>query len=307
MFDVETFITWLYTVVDDYCQRCVPDLARSGPRASLTCSEVVTLAVFGQWRQFESERAFFRHACRHLRPFFPQLPDRSQFNRLLRCYQDAIVSFGLYLAHDLADPPPFEALDSTAVPTRHAHRRGHGWLAGEANIGWSTNHGWFEGVRLLAAVSPDGVITGFGLGPANVNDRAWADTFLAVRQAPDPHLSSPGDKAVGPYLVDKGFHGRQHERHWQVDYGATVIAPPEEGQHLVWSAALKRQMASLRQIVETAFNKLLYTFGLRDERPHDLSGLRARVAAKTALFNFCIWLNRQCGRPNLAFAELIAW
>jgi hypothetical protein len=39
-------------------------------------SEVVTLAVFGQWSQFESERGFYRYAQRHLRSAFPTLPER---------------------------------------------------------------------------------------------------------------------------------------------------------------------------------------------------------------------------------------
>ena len=48
-------------------------------------------------------------------------------------------------------------------------------------------------------------------------------------------------------------------------------------------------------------------FRLRQERPHDLTGLQARLAAKVALHNFCLWLNRRLGRPGLAFADLIAW
>jgi hypothetical protein len=31
------------------------------------------------------------------------------------------------------------------------------------------------------------------------------------------------------------------------------------------------------------------------------------LAAKVALHNFCIWLNRQHGRNNLVFADLLGW
>jgi hypothetical protein len=64
---------------------------------------------------------------------------------------------------------------------------------------------------------------------------------------------------------------------------------------------------SIRQIVETVYDKLLNTFRLSRERPHDLSGFQARLAAKVALHNFCIWLNHLLGRPLLAFANLLAW
>jgi hypothetical protein len=33
--------------------------------------------------------------------------------------------------------------------------------------------------------------------------------------------------------------------------------------------------------------------------------LRARLAARVALHNFCVWLNEQLGRPRLAFADLL--
>ena len=63
----------------------------------------------------------------------------------------------------------------------------------------------------------------------------------------------------------------------------------------------------VRQIVETVYEKLWHTFRLDRERPHDLSGCQARVAAKMASHNFCLWLNDQLGRPQLAFTELVDW
>jgi hypothetical protein len=35
--------------------------------------------------------------------------------------------------------------------------------------------------------------------------------------------------------------------------------------------------------------------------------VQARLSAKVALHNFCLWLNDHLGRPLLAFADLIAW
>ncbi len=47
-------------------------------------------------------------------------------------------------------------------------------------------------------------------------------------------------------------------------------------------------MASIRQIVEGVYDKLFNAFGLHRERPHELTGLRARLATRVALHNFCI-------------------
>ena len=63
----------------------------------------------------------------------------------------------------------------------------------------------------------------------------------------------------------------------------------------------------LRQIIETVHDRLLNFFRLAKERPHCIAGFQARLAAKVALHNVCIWLNRQHGRPLLQFADLLGW
>src|SRR5437868_15338245 len=147
--DQDTFLTTLYVMIDDFCQsHGFAEKHRPGPAASLSCSEVVTLAVFGQWAQFPSERAFYRYALSHLRTAFPTLPEREQFNRLQRQHRDVIVAFSLFLVeHMQAQACLYEALDSSGIPTRDAKRRGTGWLAGQADIGWSNRIGWYEAIH----------------------------------------------------------------------------------------------------------------------------------------------------------------
>ena len=307
--DQDIFLTTLYVMIDDFCQsHGFHEKHRPGPAASLSCSEVVTLAVFGQWVQFPSERAFYRYAVGHLRPAFPSLPDREQFNRLQRLYRDAIVAFSLCLVQQIqAQQCLYEALDSSGIATRDAKRRGTGWLAGQADIGWSNRIGWSEGFHLLTSITPLGVITGFGFAAASCNDHVLADTFLAARAQSSPCLSSVGAPAQGVYVADKGFAGDQVHRHWQASYGAVVVSPPHQRSKVRWFKDWRRWLAGLRQIIETIYDKLLNTFRLACERPHALDGFQARLAAKVALHNFCIWLSVQLGREPLAFADLLEW
>ncbi|WP_211221449.1 hypothetical protein [Ktedonobacter racemifer] len=167
---------------------------------------MITLALFGQWVQFPSERAFYRYAEYHLRKAFPQLPNRSQFNRLQRSYRDEITAFALFVVQLLrAQDTAYEVLDSTAAPTRDAKRRGLGWLAGQADIGWSNRVGWYEGFHLLLSVTEQGVITGFGFGSASTHDQHLAMTLFAARHTLSPQLPSAGRPARGSYVADKGF------------------------------------------------------------------------------------------------------
>src|SRR5215471_6435919 len=261
MVDVDTFLTILYVMADDFCKIFLPPEPHPGPPAALSRSEVVTLALFGQWQGFGSERGFYRYAQHHLRAAFPSLPAREQYNRQVRRQHTALVAFFLYLVHLLAAQCcAYEALDSSGVPTRDAKRRGAGWLPGLADIGWSNRLGWCEGVHLLLAVTPVGVITGFGCGAASTKDQPLAETFFALRRYPQPGLASVGAPARSPYGVDKGFEGEANHTAWWTTYGA-----------------------------------------------HALCGLQARLAAKIALHNCCMWLHEQLGRPRLALADLGDW
>ena len=308
MVDVDTFLTTLYVTVDDFCQSRAPK-RKPGPEASLSASEVITLSIFARWSRFASERDFYRYAETNLRDAFPTLPNRSQFNRLLRFHTEFLEAFVLHLAALLQTRKcPYQALDSSAMPVRDAKRRGAGWLAGYADIGWSNSLGWYEGFSLLAAVDCSGVITGFCFGAASSSDQQLAETFFAVRAQPNPRLISVGSISSGPYIADKGFEGLENHRRWQESYGASIIHPPKRNSRKrSWSKRLRRWVASIRQIVESVYDKLFNAFGLWRERPHELQGLRARLAARVALHNFCIWLNEQLGRPRLAFADLLGW
>lgn len=309
MIDLDTFVTLLYVSVDEFCKDRLPaEPVGPGRHPSLSRSEVITLAVLEQWATFRGERAYYRYVRRHLRPAFPTLPHRGQFNRLLRRHQRAITLFALDLARACdAFGETYEVLDCTAAPTRNAKRRGRGWMPGQTALGYSNRLGWYHGFRVLLAVVRTGVITGFGFAPANENDRALTDTFLEQRIYPVGVLPSVGVPIATDYLADSGFAGQRCEERWQNLYGADVHAVRQRGSQARWSEAVRRWMVGLRQIVETVNGRLLHVFRLNDDRPHHLTGFGTRLAAKVALHNFCIWLNRQWGTPDLAIAELIDW
>jgi len=247
--DQDTFLTTLYVMIDDFGQSAgLGEKHRPGPAASLSCSEVVTLAILGQWAHFPSERAFYRYAVRHLRPAFPTLPEREQFNRLQRGYRDVIVAFALFLVEQMqARVCLYEALDSSgnlpAMPSDAAR-------AGQADIGWSNRIGWYEGVHLLTSITPTGVITGFGFAPASCNNHALAETFFAARQQPTPRLPSVGAPAQGVYVADKGFAGDQLHERWRGQYDAEVVSPPHQRSKVRWSKDWRRWLAEQGALVQ---------------------------------------------------------
>jgi hypothetical protein len=74
-----------------------------------------------------------------------------------------------------------------------------------------------------------------------------------------------------------------------------------------WPKALRRWLVHLRHIIETVNDTLLHTFRLARERPHDVTGFHARLAAKVAVHTVCIWLTLHLDQAPLACAALLAW
>jgi hypothetical protein len=301
----ETVVIEVYVLVDEFAATLPPVPRRGGQQPALGRSEALTLGLLSQCGCFPSERAFWRYADAGWRHLFPTLPSRPQLNRAIRAQQAALVAFGRACARRLdALTAEYEVLDCTAVPTRNAKRRGVGTMPEVTALGKSMRLGWFMGVRLLAAVTPSGVITGWGIAPGNELDRSLADVLLAQRAARAPTLPSAGRSATGLYLADTGFAGRAAQARWAV-LEAHVLAPPQPDSREPWPPALRRQHQRKRQIVETVYARLHGHLRLERDRPRSLGGLLTRVAAKIALSNALIRLNVAAGRPGLTLVGLI--
>jgi hypothetical protein len=329
--DLDTFLTAVYCVVDDlYRGEFAPAKPRRpGHRAELSDSEVLALMAQAQWQPRRAERPFVAYAARHWRAYFPRLLSPSAFNRRARDLAGVLCALGPRVAARLAalaGPAAYEALDGVPVPLmRRCRGSRHRLFADEAGIGrGGSDKEWYYGVELVAAVDPHGAITGFVLIPASTEERWGADALLRWRSDPEGppptaedlapflgpahrrrgHRLGPtgpigarpgaGAPADAPYLSDRGLRGDAWQRHWADHYGATVLA------------GASRRMRGLRQVVESAFNALTDTLGLKLPRARSSWGLLARVGAKVTAYNLALLLNHLFDRPTFSLFDPLA-
>lgn len=304
--DLDTFATFVYVIVDDQCKALFSAERHPGPPATLSRSEVLTLALLEQWGDFDGERAFWDAVLRHLRSAFPRVGDRTDFNRQLRRYRQELAILSLALGRTIEQPAPaYEVMDSVDVAVRNVKRRGASWFDGQAGLGRSNRLGWFFGFRILTVSTPKGIVTGYGFAPGNTNDRQLAETLLAARTTPQPRLPTAGIQPDVPYLADANFAGIRWVPHWQADYHATVIAPAQRDHPPRWPKQRRRWHAGHRQIIESVHRFLLDRCRLETDRRHSLDGFFAALAAKIGLYHVCLRINQLLDRPLLSFAHLL--
>ncbi len=260
--------------------------------------------------------------------------ERSAFNERVRHLRQAFVQLQLVVAEALqSSDDVYVCVDCEPLPNcslAQAVRHPQHWLW-LSRLGFGGNNGgWFFGDQLLAAVTPHGVITGWLLGAADIDDRWMLEAFVSARagqaqlQAPahrpkDAYaerywppvghhirgLDAVGSATIQPYLTDHGFNGARWQQHWKEQYGALVInAPPGNVAH-PWLPDEMRWLASHRQIIETVFARLDEVFGLKRLNAHSYWGQLTRVAAKLAAYNMGIFFNRLLGRADGALATLL--
>ena len=344
--DLDTFLTVVYCTIDELYQAqfVATKPQRPGKAATLSDSEVLTLAVLAQWHPSRSERAVGRYAAAHWRAYFPHLLDQSAFNRRVRDLHGVLAALGpalaAHLAHHLHLRVPYEVLDGIPVPVM-ARCRGnrHRCFANEVGIGCGgSDHDWYYGVQLLLTVTPDGLITGWTLGPAATEERWVADALLRWRidaQAPAPTLAelakplfghdhpqrprlgptgplgptvSAGRGHDAPLLADLGFSGVKWAAHWQQDYYTTVVTKAiyDAVADSTERRGLKRMFNGARQVIETVGTWLCDRFGLKRPRARSYWGLLTRIAAKVAAFNLGVYVNHVYQRPTFAFFDPFA-
>lgn len=317
MISPESLVTIIYVLADDFCQPH-PGLVRAcrgrrGPAPALAPAETLTLPLMNQWERFDGERSFWRFAQQRLRELFPDLPHRSQFNRAARRLEPLLAGFFLHLADRLgAREADYEILDRFGVATRRSGRRGEGWLGEYANKGKCTRLNFFHGMQVLSVVTPAGAITGLAVAPGSSKDQPMAGALFQERhriQSAAPEAVSTAGRQAASQIT---WPTRASVARTVTGSGSPRPAPcssvrPRRGMRPNGRPPSGASSASMRQMVETVHEKLLRRFHLEKERPHCIGGFFTRLCAKAALHNFCIWLNRQLGRRDLAFADLLGW
>ena len=117
--DMETLITVIFVIVDDwYQQQGVKFLqGKRGCKAIFSDSELITLILCMDIIPFPSERQFYQFVRANYLYLFPQLVDRSQFNRRARCLRLLIEQLRRFWLEQLGATLATELLlDTKPIP-----------------------------------------------------------------------------------------------------------------------------------------------------------------------------------------------
>jgi hypothetical protein len=296
--DFDDFVTWMYVLIDDLWQRIGPLYHRPGPQPECSDSELLTMAIVGECREWDKETNLLGE-WRNYPHLFPILPERSRFNRRRRNLMAAINHIRqialsvLDLAQDkqcVIDSLPIEVVQFHLVPSSSGDWSAHGATFGRCATKKQTIYGY----RLHLLITLGGAILDFELTSADADERDAARDLLS-------------DKRDLTVIGDKGFISAPLAAELLEHSSIRLLTLKRRNQHEQVSPEVQRLINQVRQMIETVNGQLTEQFGIESNHAHSFWGLCARLYTKLTAHTLCIYLNRLLGNPEWLQIKALAF
>ena len=296
--DFDDFVTWMYVLIDDIWQQIGPLYQRPGPQPECSDSELITMAVVAECREWDKETNLIGewHNYRHL---FPVQPERSRFNRRRRNLWGAINHIRqmtlavLDLAQDkqcVIDSLPLPVVQFHLVPASTGDWEAYGAAFGQCATKKQTIYGY----RLHLLITLGGTILDFELTSANADERAAARDLLQ-------------DKRDLVVIGDKGFISAPLATELKERSNIRLLTLPRRNQKAYVPPEVRRLINQVRQMIETVNGQLTEQFQIETNHAHSFWGLCARLYTKLTAHTLCIYLNRLLGNPDWLRIKALAF
>ena len=179
----EDFILLIFVLTDDLYKKIAPDKVKCRvniEKALLSDSEIITIAMCGEIIGIDSEKAWFNFVKRNLRHLFPQMCDRTRFNRTRRNLQQVMnlifTEIATYLKDEflIADSFPLEVCKFGRAHFCKSFKYDgatYGYCASKKQT--------YFGYKVHALTTIDGAVMIFEITPANIDDRKGLSDMIS--------------------------------------------------------------------------------------------------------------------------------
>lgn len=249
--------------------------------------EVVSLACCMEALSIDSENLLWSKLKKDYATCFPNLIDRSRFNRRRKRLLPYILKVQDHISVKLENQSQTMIVDSIPVPViKMARERSFKAFRKSFETapakGWSAvNRSWFIGYKLHVIIFDNGVVQQSGITKGNVHDINF------LKQVKD----LPVKKRI---LGDRAYISKTLQMDLFEQYKVTLKVPFRNNQH-EYKKHPKRYK-STRQMVETFFAQMCDQLNLKRNYAKSYEGLAARLASKLSSMSILHWINHLNGK-----------
>jgi Transposase DDE domain len=288
--------TVCYVIVSDLYNLFVPEIVknRPGSKPRLSDAEIITIVIVGELFGMDVEIRWYTLVKQAYLNLFPNLNERSRFNRRRRDLCQVINLLRAKLLEILLDPnDPYRIIDSFPVVIANYGRRSQVKVArnkGGYGICCAKQLRFF-GYRLHLLITLEGLIVNFVLAPANESD---------IRVAPEVlegmvYLILLGDAIYSsPPLVEAMRKA-----------GILMLVLVNRRWHEALPKEVEKLLKGARCLIETVGSQLSRVLHIEMNWAKSERGIETRIIGKLFAHTIGSFINKLRGTPPLKLASLI--
>lgn len=256
-------------------------------RPKMNDIEIVALSCCMEALGIDSENLLWSKLKTDYASLFPNLIDRSRFNRRRKRLTDMIMNVQDYVSRKLENLSQVMVVDSIPVPViKMAREKSHrsfkeSFETAPAKGYSAVNKGWFIGYKLHLVIYDNGVVQQSGITKGNVHDINFLKNISNL----------PSEKQI---LGDRAYISKTLQMDLFEQYQVRLKVPFRNNQHDYKKHPKKYK--SKRQMVETVFAQMCDQFNLKRNYAKSYKGLVTRLTSKLSSMSVLHWINYLNGR-----------
>ena len=294
---LDDLIITAFCLIDDMLKEILANkrLRQRGPMPLLADSEVLTMEVVGEYLELSKDKAIYDYFRRHYSHLFPAMAKvhRTTFTRQAANLREVKRHIWQRLLQDISKDEGVHIVDSMPIavckfPRANRHKLFREWATYGYN---SAERRRFYGFRLHGLVALPGVIVGFVLAPAHIQDTEVVASLVNGQQ--------------GLILGDRNYWSprlrEELEKQGVWLHAAFKKKSSERDEEVGWTSLCGR----VRYRIETLFSQLEDRYSVKSVGARDLWHLGNRLIRKVLSHTLAVMLNQSLGNPPFQISKLL--
>ena len=282
--DLKDLFTIIFVLVDDVYNEIITSNIKNRRNISdskLSDSEIISISIVGEAITIDSEKAWFFFVKKIFKDLFPNIGDRTRFNRtkrnlfmVIKEIQKYFSNLPMFLNDDI------RIIDSMPIPVcKFARSYFNKSFKDISSYGYcASKKETYFGLKLHALITTSGFITDFFLTSANVDDRAAVHELIEEKQ-------------LIKIIADKGYVDETLKEQLKKEKDILLISLKRKNSKNPLEKQLRNTLSKTRRRVETSFSQLAEQFNINKVLAKSKWGLMLRITLKILAHNILFIIN----------------
>jgi len=288
--NLQGFMTIIFVVIDDLYEEVTPTsikMRQNKGSAKMSDSEIMTIAITGETIGIDSETAWYKFVKKNYSHLFPEMCDRTRYNRTRRdlagvttlIWQRLNDVMEVYFSSDrLVDSFPLAVCEFGRAHFCRAFK------GEDADYGHcASKKETYFGYKVHNMTTTEGYVTDFVVTPASTDDR---EALLELAWGKEYHYFLIGDRGyIKKHLADFLYEHRN----------ISLIAIQRKNTKDKYPPMIGRIICRMRRRIETTFSQISQQFNVQRVLAKIFHGLLTRLITKFLAFNLMFFINFALG------------